>query len=126
MLRGFWEKQIPARSVSWYDACLYANWVSKQIGRDTVYNTLTSREEPEDDDYRILYRGYSKRCEWLLPAHRGGMAVCSGWWGEGRTEWAGTSVEDSLRFYANTTAVKMVILILLLAKNYRPNQLGLV
>lgn len=115
----------PAVKVSWYEACLYANWVSKQIGRDTMY-ILTNREESDEpylsESYSVGIRDAAKgfrlptEAEWQFAA--GGGAI-------DRTEWAGTSEEDSLRFYANIYGSEDGYSYTSPAKNYWPNQLAL-
>ena len=114
-----------AVNVSWCHACLYANWLSKQMGCDTVY-TLTNREERIYDSLAESYtvsiqdvaNGFRlpTEAEWQFVA--GGGATS-------RTQWAGTSVYDSVCFYANIYRIQDDYPFTSPTKNYRPNQLGL-
>ncbi|MCW5920706.1 MAG: SUMF1/EgtB/PvdO family nonheme iron enzyme [Saprospiraceae bacterium] len=49
-----WEGNNPIVYVSWYDACLYANWASRQHGLDTVY-AMTNRQERNETYYTDTY-----------------------------------------------------------------------
>ncbi len=107
----------PVVNVSWFDAIQYANWLSRQLEKDSVYSgDLRGKDRGPEADW--TKRGYRlpTEAEWEYAARAGTDEI-----------FAGTSSPDSLYVYTNydDDGKKDGFEHTAPVKTYRPNHWGL-
>ena len=78
------KDSLPVVNVSWYDAVLFCNALSKKVGLDTVYSYKSVGDENFLEDLKIDYSVEGIRLpteiEWEVAAH-GGVYESANYWG---------------------------------------------